>query len=102
MPLEIKELVIRATIDAADPDRSAPEGRAAAPGKGDSSEEERRALIEAVTLADVNRVAAELLMPEALSVVVVGAPGDGFEPLTVIDSAALAAQMLSETIEKRI
>ena len=46
MPLEIKELVIRATIDAADPDRSPSEGRPGGPGKGATSEEERRALIE--------------------------------------------------------
>lgn len=35
---------------------------------------DRNALIEAVTLADVNRVAARLLTPEALRIVVVGRP----------------------------
>jgi hypothetical protein len=40
-------------------------------------------------------VAGELLMPEALSVVVVGDPRDSFDPMTVIDSAALAARELS-------
>jgi zinc protease len=55
----------------------------------------RNALIESVTAEDVGRVAAELLRPDALSVVVVGAPGDSFDPMTVIDSAALAARELS-------
>jgi zinc protease len=34
----------------------------------------RNALVEAVTLEDVKRVAARLLKPEALSIVVVGQP----------------------------
>jgi zinc protease len=55
----------------------------------------RNALIEQVTLEDIERVAGELLMPEALSVVVVGDPRDSFDPMTVIDSAALAARELS-------
>ena len=41
--------------------------------------EKRNALIEAVTLADVARVAKRLLKPEALSVVIVGKP-DGVTP----------------------
>lgn len=55
----------------------------------------RNALIEQVTLEDIERVAGALLMPEALSVVVVGDPRDSFDPMTVIDSAALAARELS-------
>ena len=58
--------------------------------------DQRNAQIEAVTLADVNRVAGALLMPDALSVVVVGTPGSGFEAETVVDSTALAARELAE------
>ncbi|HBT00021.1 MAG TPA: peptidase M16, partial [Citreicella sp.] len=39
---------------------------------------DRNAMVEAVTLEDVKRVAADLLDPEALRVVVVGQP-EGFE-----------------------
>ena len=58
--------------------------------------DDRNALIEAVTLDDVNRVAGTLLRPDALSVVVVGAPGGDFTADTVIDSAALAARELDD------
>ena len=58
--------------------------------------DQRNARIAAVTLADINRVAGALLRPDALSVVVVGTPGSGFEAETVVDSAALAARELAD------
>ncbi len=50
--------------------------------------------VEAVTLADANRVAAQLYDADALTVVVVGAPGAEFQPDREIDSADLAAREL--------
>ncbi len=54
----------------------------------------RNALIEAVTLDDVNRVAAELLAPDALTVIVAGAPA-GFRPELRTTAAALAERELA-------
>lgn len=56
----------------------------------------RNALIEAVTLDQARRVAASLLDADALTTVVVGAPGDGFAADTVIEAGALAARELNE------
>lgn len=54
----------------------------------------RNAEVEAVTLADANRVAARLYDADALTVVVVGAPEDGFRPDRMIDGGDLAAREL--------
>ena len=54
----------------------------------------RNAEVEAVTLANANRVAARLYDVDALTVVVVGAPDSGFRPDREIDSADLAAREL--------
>ncbi|MGP1396490.1 MAG: M16 family metallopeptidase [Inquilinaceae bacterium] len=56
----------------------------------------RNALIEAVTLDQARRVAAALLDADALTTVVVGAPGEGFAADTVIEAGALAARELKE------
>ena len=50
--------------------------------------------VEAVTLANANRVAGELFDVDALTVVVVGAPEGGFQPDREIDGADLAAREL--------
>lgn len=54
----------------------------------------RNAEVEAVTLANANRVAARLYDADALAVVVVGAPEGDFQPDRVIDGADLAAREL--------
>ena len=56
----------------------------------------RNAQVEAVTLADANRVAAQLLDPDALTVVVVGAPGGDYAATRVIDGADIAARELGQ------
>ena len=54
----------------------------------------RNAEVEAVTLANANRVAQRLYDVDALTVVVVGDPDDGFQPDREIDSGDLAAREL--------
>ncbi len=54
----------------------------------------RNAEVEAVTLANANRVARRLYDVDALTVVVVGDPDDGFQADREIDSADLAAREL--------
>ena len=54
----------------------------------------RNAEVEAVTLANANRVARRLYDVDALTVVVVGDPDDGFQPDREIDSTDLAAREL--------
>ena len=56
----------------------------------------RNAQVEAVTLADANRVAAQLLDPDALTVVVVGAPGGDYAATRVIDGADIVARELGQ------
>ena len=52
--------------------------------------------VGAVTVDDVNRVAATLLQPEAMTVVVVGDAGDTYAPTVTLDAAGLAARELSD------
>lgn len=52
--------------------------------------------VAAVTPDDVNRVARTLLQPDALTIVVVGDPGDPYDPTATLDAATLAARELSD------
>lgn len=56
----------------------------------------RNDLVNAVTSEDVARIAARLLEPDDLTVVVVGDPGDGIEPDIRVPAALLAARELGD------
>ncbi len=57
--------------------------------------ERRNALIEAVSRDDIRRVAARLLDPAALAVVVVGEPGEAVTPTRAVPAAAIATRELA-------
>lgn len=58
--------------------------------------ERRNDLVNAVTPEAVSRVAARLLDADALTVVIVGDPGEGFVPDIRVPAASLVARELSE------
>ena len=57
--------------------------------------DQRAANIDAVTLEDANRVAAQLLDPDGLTAVVVGAPGETYAAGTVRSADEIAARELA-------